>query len=366
MQNQLTLEQVVLTIVLTASLQLIGFAIYYWRTRVAAAEREAKHKEDLDKQKADSETALKNQEASLQRQIADAKAENERRMTEAALIREQGHRDEQQARAEIESQLIASHNRFADEIRTSRESFAAEIKANREASAELFSKWTDVLDQMSKRQETAAQTHNRNGEKIDDLKVQIKEGFDKTDLFNGEHMTLLNNTYTHIDDAAQQVIAAVGDGNAQLNTKLASFDPVAAAVTAISGDVSEVARHVRELQTLYAEVIPKIFDSMSKSATDADALSVRFENVVTLVQRISNSVNATEGSVVKIEEHIQAIQRDLLLKLEEPPPSDEDTAQMTEPISFDSGDIKSLDGIELLGKPIPLPGSGDIPPQGGD
>ena len=341
MNQPLTLEQLLFWLILQA----VGFALYYLRTRTAAAKRDADQKvalekqkaeneAALEKQKADNEAALKQQEANLQQQIADAEAESERRMTEAALIREQGRREEQQARAEIERQLIASHSRFADEIR-----------ANREASGELFGKVIDVLDHMSKRQETTTQTHNRNGEKIDDMKMQIKTGFDKADLILGEHTTLLTAAPGLVDAAAQRVIATVNESNTQIASKLASFDAVAATVTAISGDVSEVARHVRELQTLYAEAIPKIFNSMSKNANDADALSLRLENITTLVQRIGNSVNATEGSVVKIEEHIQAIQRELLLKMDEPPRDEADTEEMP---------------------PLRLTSSGDVPPQGGN
>ena len=324
METQLTWSQVLFAVIL----QGVGFLIYYLRTRTAAAKRDADLNASLAKQKADNEEALRQQEAALKQRIADSEAESERRMTEAALIREQGHREEQQARAEIERQLIASHNRFADEIR-----------ANREASGELFGKLTDVLDHMSKRQEVAVQTHNRNGEKIDVLSLQIKAGFDKTDLLGGEQITKLTNAYNHIDDAAQRVIAAVADGNVQVAGKLATFDPVAATVTAIATDVSEVVRNVRELQTAYAAAIPKILESLTANAT----MATRFDAVMTLVETIGTKVNTTEGSVVKIEEHIQAIQREMSLRQAEPALTEEDTAEL---------------------KPLNLPDSGDVPTQG--
>lgn len=320
METQLTWSQVLFAIIL----QGVGFLIYYLRTRTAAAKRDADLKATIARQKADNEEALRQQEATLKQRIADSEAESERRLTEAALIREQGHRDEQKARAEIEKQLIESNNRFADEI-----------KASRESSTQVFGRITDVLDQMSKRQLITEQTHNRNGEKIDALSLQVKAGFDKTDLLGGEQVTKLTNAYNHIDDAAQRVVAAVAEGNMQIAGKLATFDPVAATVTAIAADVSEVVRNVKDLQTAYADAIPKILESLTANAT----IATRFDAVMTLVETIGTKVDTTEGSVVKIEEHIQAIQREMQLRLAEPPLSEEDTAKFEPPDLPDGSDI---------------------------
>lgn len=276
--------------------------------------------------------ALAKQNADFKQQLVINRNENERKLNEAALIREQGHRDEQKARAEIEKQLIESNNRFADEI-----------KASRESNTQLFSKVTDVLDKMSLRQETAATTHARNGEKIDALGLQIKAGFDKNDLVQGEHLTQLNSTYTHIGEESQRVIDAVGSSKLEIVTKLAGFDPTAETIKTIAGDVTEVMNNVRDLQMTYDEAIPKIIESLQRGETKNTNLAESLADLMELVGAISKSVTTTTNSVGKIEEHIQALQREMLLKRDEPPSDEADTEEM----------------------PI-LPGSGDIPPQGGE
>lgn len=322
MDTQLTVQQVILAVILQA----VGFGIYWLRTRTAAAKRDADTKAALAKQKADNAEALKKQEADLRQRIADTEAENERRMAEAAFLREQGHREEQKARAEIEKQLIESNNRFADVI-----------DANRKSTERIFDKMTEMLELMLRRLDANALTHESNGKKIDNLGLQIKSGFDKVDLVNGEQVTKLEKIYTHIGDEAMRVITAVTEGGTQIATKLATFDPAVTTVTAIAADIADVVKNVRDLQNAYAEAIPKILASISKRDNEEVTLAERFEETLTLVKRLGDKVDTTEGSVVRIEEHIQAIQRGLMLKLDEPPLTEEDTAEM--PLLNSSGDV---------------------------